>query len=116
MVTHYDVIGVVPGDPPYTIAAKYKAEVLACLPEEFAACTGMKHRQSIQRIQALSEAFNVLSHSDLRKAYNKKLMAQALVCSLCEGRGFVMQGFQIKCAACGGTGKGCPPPPDVSFT
>jgi hypothetical protein len=108
MKTHYDVLGVVPAIRDADLAAAYKEAVITQLEEPFYRCTSMARGPRLNRIAELTAAYLAINHGDRRHQYNLKLMKDALICPVCEGRGRIIpdQLKSIECAACRGTGKG----------
>jgi DnaJ-class molecular chaperone len=88
------------------MAAAYKSRVEALLSREgWSICTSMYQAQQVREIADLTAAFMAIVNSDVRKRYIRKLMAQCLICSLCEGRGWNRLHMKdITCIACGGSG------------
>ncbi len=114
MTTYYDILGVVPAIEPPELARAYQDAVLAEFeeqgwgPERFQFASSMWRGPRLNRIAELTAAYQLLNHGDKREAYNRRLMKDALICPVCEGRGRIIPDrlTSIKCAACKGTGKG----------
>ncbi len=110
MKTLYDTLVLMPAADPFEINAVYEKLVRGLLDSDFTGPASMRSRQAATEIAKLTAAFVVLSHSDRRKAYDRRLKAKGLICPLCDGRGCIREeGFSFRsvtCAACTGTGKG----------
>jgi DnaJ-class molecular chaperone len=112
--THYDTLGVKPGDSQDVIHNAYWTLATDCVPQENWAWTTMKWMAKIRSLQEYNAAMLVIGHSDHRESYDRKLRRQLLICTLCEGKGaiavgpkdiFGRQNQSMYCAACQGTGK-----------
>ena len=112
--THYDTLGVRPGDPEDVIAKRYFDLVSDLLDPHFPFRTSMRREQAAQDIVAYTEAFRVVQHSDWRAQYDKELNRQVRICTMCEGKGWFKAGqpsmlgqypHKLDCIACHATGK-----------
>lgn len=114
MKTYYDILGVVPAVNSIELAEAYKEGVFeqfeepGCGPQRFEHATSMWRAERIDKIAELTAAYQAINNGDRRQAYNRKLMKDALICPVCEGRGMIVPNgiTSIQCAACRGTGKG----------
>jgi len=115
MKTLYDILGVVPATDARDLATAYRSAVLAQFVEDgshienrFLNASSMWRGPRLKEIASLTEAYQILNHEDKRTAYNRRLMAELLICPVCEGRGRIIPDglTSIKCEACKGTGKG----------
>lgn len=111
----YDILGLVPGCDAMDINKAFNAGIRAELDRIDYPRGSMWWTPRIQRISELTEAMKTLSHGERRDEYHKKLAGAGLVCSLCEGHGYLQYGkgtfardgfTTLKCEACKGTGKG----------
>lgn len=109
MHTHYDTLGIVPASDRLAINDAYISAVTEVMPSQGFPHGSMKWHQVCARIAALTQAMQVLSHGERRDVYDKKLLAAALICSLCKGKGKILDdgfGPKLSCIACRGTGRG----------
>jgi hypothetical protein len=111
MHTHFHTLGIAPGTDTVATAKAYRDQVLELLTGDqsgdFTVRTSMWQGERLQRIKELTEAFIVLSHGDKRKAYTETLRKACMLCSLCDGRGWIRMNELCKyipCVACGATG------------
>lgn len=114
MNTHYDTLGVRPGDSQDVIHLAYWLLAKGCVPSAHHAWTTMKWMAEIRKLEQYNEAMLVVGHSDRREYYDRGLRRSLLICTLCEGRGKIPMGAKdilgrynqsMACAACQGTGK-----------
>ena len=115
MKTHYDVLGVVPAIEARDLAYAYREAIRSQFFEagrededRFVNASSMWRGPKLDRIAELTASYQLLNHGDRRHQYNLKLMKDALICPVCEGRGRICENglTHICCAACKGTGKG----------
>jgi DnaJ-class molecular chaperone len=107
MDTLYDILGIVPASSHNEVVEAYQSGVRALLDGgDFK--SSMWWWPNLEKIDEMTQAMKTLVHGDRRHDYNRKLMAQGIICSLCEGRGWNrMDGCLTErtCIACDGSGK-----------
>jgi len=105
--TLYDVLGIVPAASHSEVIVTYQMGVAREL-HGGEGKSSLWWNERLDRIAQMTEAMKVLVHGDRRTAYNKKLAALAIICSLCQGQGINKFEGDLQsrtCMACGGSGK-----------